>query len=190
MDRDGNAIVDISSDLTTEVKNAKDVEELLERTCRKLCETEINIRLFSKMTRNGVATNDVRNFVSNQAMLKTEDHEINGSVAKKAMKSKFVDACAQARRLRFQKCELRDLLVSEFNYSKKRCRTIIKKTIGELSNHRQEHILKAKNKYDHCKSKMKKDKETSDFADIPARAWDLLEGVNLFNREEKIVPEA
>ena len=155
MSREGTVIVDSLSDPPGAVKNAKDVEELLEKTCMKLSETEVNIRLFGKMARNGVATNDVRNFVSNQAALKREDHEINNSLTTKAMKNKFVDACALARRLRHQKCELRNLLISDFNYSKKKCKSIVKKTMGKLSNHRQRHKLKAKKKYDHCANKMK-----------------------------------
>ena len=105
------------------------------KTCKKLNETEINIRLFSRMALNAVATNDVRSFVSRQAELKSEDHVISNSLTKKAMKCKLADACSLARRLKYRKFELRDFLISEFNYSRKRCRTLLKKTMGQLSNH-------------------------------------------------------
>ena len=188
MSRVGTDLVDVLSDPPQRVKCAKKVEELLEKTCRSLNETEVNIGLFGKMIRNGVATNDVRSFVSNQAELKRADHEINRSLTKKAMRSKFVDACALARRLRFRKFELRDQLVSEFNYSKKRCRTLVKKTMGKLSNHRHKHKMKAIKKYDHCEMKMRKDKDHKNFEDIPEKAWELLKGVNLF-QNDTLVPE-
>ena len=46
------------------------VEERLKLTCKKLNEVEVNIGMFSKMAKKGVATNDVRNFVKKQAQLK------------------------------------------------------------------------------------------------------------------------
>ena len=70
------------SDPNARVKTAKEVEEQLENTCRRLNETEINIKLLGKMAHNGVATNDVRSFVTRQAELKSEDHVINSSLTK------------------------------------------------------------------------------------------------------------
>ena len=83
MSRVGTDLVDVLSDPPQRDKCAKKVEELLEKTCRSLNETEVNIGLFGKMIRNGVATNDVRSFVSNQAELKRADHEINRSLTRK-----------------------------------------------------------------------------------------------------------
>ena len=54
--------VSVTSGPCSRAKNAEEVEELLENTCNKLNETEVNIRLFNRMVRNGVATNDVRNY--------------------------------------------------------------------------------------------------------------------------------
>ena len=64
-------IVNRESDLVTEVNDPEVVERQLQSTCFKLNETEVNIRLFSKMLENGVATNDVRSFVMKQAKLKS-----------------------------------------------------------------------------------------------------------------------
>ena len=76
MSSEGADLVNVISDPLRGVKSAEEVEELLERTCRRLNETEVNIGLFGRMVRNGVATNDVRSFVSNQAELKRADNEI------------------------------------------------------------------------------------------------------------------
>ena len=181
-------LLQVSSDPDARFNNAQVVEEQLEKTCKKLNETEVNIRLFNKMVRNGVATNDVRNFVSKQAELKSMNHEINCSLTKKAMKSKFIDACALARKLRYRKTELKYQLITEFNYSKKKCRTLVKKSMGKMSNHRHKHRIKAMKKYDHCLKKMNDDRMNKDFKDIPERAWDILKGVNLF-QNTNITPE-
>ena len=43
--------------------SAKPAVKLLKKTCIKVAEVEENVSLFTKMTRNLVATNDVRQFV-------------------------------------------------------------------------------------------------------------------------------
>ena len=177
-------VVDANSGPSNGARNAREVEELLEKTCKKLSETEVNIRLFKKMVHNGVATNDVRNFVSKQAELKRTNHRLNESLTKNAMKEKFIDACALARKLRHEKIALKDLLKSEFNYSAKRCRKLVSKTISKTANLRQIHMKKAVRKYKHCKKKMSKEKESHDFDDIPERAWDVVKGVNLFKSSD------
>ena len=174
-------VLNVTSDPCLEVNNQKVVERQLEETCVKLSEVEVNIRLFSKMKKNGVATNDVRCFVAKQAKLKSSNHRVNIELTKKAMKSKFIDACNQARRLRHRKAELSNLLRNRFNYSGKMCRKLIKRTLGKAANHRHNHIKKAKKKYTHCENKMQKDRDRGDFKDIPWEAWELLQGVNLFN---------
>ena len=175
--------VSVTSGPCSRAKNAKEVEELLEKTCNKLNETEVNIRLFNRMVRNGVATNDVRNFVSNQAELKRMDHRMNDSLTRNAMKEKFIDACALARKLKQEKKALKDLLKSEFNYSVKKCRKLVKRTIGRSANQRHIHSRKALKKYAHCAKKMLKEKESHDFKDIPERAWEVVKGVNLFQND-------
>ena len=102
------------------VNNSKMVEERLNLTCKKLCETEVNIRLFSKMVRHGVATNDVRNFAAKQAMLKSINHKMNAELVRRAMKSKLTDACSLAHRLRVEKVKLCNLLREKFKFPKKK----------------------------------------------------------------------
>ena len=46
------------------------VERRLNKVCRKLNVTEVNIGLFHRMLRSGVVTNDVRSFIGNQQKLK------------------------------------------------------------------------------------------------------------------------
>ena len=178
----------LTSDLSNEVNSAKMVEEQLIETCVKLNETEVNVKLLSRMIRNGVATNDVRNFVTKQAGLKRMDGEINCALTKKAMKSKFVDACSLARELRKSKAMLRNLLVGKFKYSNRACRRLVASELGKLTNHRHKLKKKAMKKYHHCESKMKLEKNRRDFEDIPTDAWSLVKGVNLF-QEKDLRPE-
>ena len=170
------------------VNNSKKVEERLELTCKKLCETEVNIRLFSKMVRHGVATNDVRNFAAKQAMLKSMNHKMNADLVRKAMKSKLTDACNLAHRLRVEKVKLCNLLREKFKFPKKKCRRILKKSLGEAANHRHEHMIKTKRKYIHCEKKMMDESKKCDFSDIPDKAWEILKNVTLFSDKE-VVPE-
>ena len=89
-----------------EVNDPEVVERQLQSTCLKLNETEVNIKLFKKMLENGIATNDVRNFVTKQAKLKSTNQELNLQLLKNAMKSKYTDACRVAHMLRRKKNEL------------------------------------------------------------------------------------
>ena len=93
-----------------EAKDSKVVERQLVRTCLKLSETEVNVKLFSKMVKNGVATNDVRNFVAKQALLKSSNHCLDPVLIRRAMRNKLVDACSLARSLRLKKMELEKVL--------------------------------------------------------------------------------
>ena len=57
--------------MTTSRRNsAQPVVKLLQKTSLKLAETEANIEMFSQMTRNAVATNDVMSFAVKQSKLK------------------------------------------------------------------------------------------------------------------------
>ena len=170
----------VTSGLLEKAKNAKEVEELLVKTCEKLNQAEVNTRLFNKMVRNGVATNDVRNFVSKQAGLKRINHQMNESLTRKAMKAKFIDACALTRKLRHEKVVIKELLRTKFKYSMKKCRKLVKRTIGMTANQRHIHNKKSKRKFEHCKNKMFRDKKNNDFNDIPDRVWEVVKDVNIF----------
>ena len=93
----------VTSGSSDGAKDSQEVERQLEKTCVKLKETEVNIRLFDRMVKNGLATNDVRSFVSKQARLKTTNHKLSFGVMTKAMKCKLVDACSLAREVRKEK---------------------------------------------------------------------------------------
>ena len=136
-----------TSDPCEGVKGYKEVEERLEITCKKLCETEVNIRLFDRMIKNGVATNDVRSFVAKQAKLKSSDHKMNSDLTKKAMKSKRADACSLAQKLRRKKEGLINKLKKEYNFPNKKYRKLMSKILGGSANHRLKHIKKTKKKY-------------------------------------------
>ena len=188
-ERADNVMIDTNV-LTSEASGNEEVERQLETTCLKLNETEINIRLFKKMVVGGVATNDVRNFAEKQALLKTMDNRVNLQLVKKAMKSKLADAYTLAHSLRRRKKALCDQMKTEFNYSRKYCRRVIKDTIEKAANHRLKHRLKAEKKFIHCEKRSTRTKDHNDFMDIPREAWQLLEGVNLFGNEELVSEES
>ena len=188
MGGDANYCYKVTSDVCKDVKDPKMVEEWLEQTCKKLSETEINIGLFSKMIRNGVATNDVRNFVQKQARLKCTNQKMCLAMSRKAMKNKVVDACSLAHKLRKQKIELCNLLKSRFKYPGRKCRRIVKNILCRASNHRQLHRKKTRKKYLLCEKKMVEKRDINNTRDIPNDAWEVLKGVNLFGHDT-VVPE-
>ena len=81
----------------------KKVEEQLRGVYKKLNETEAVIDMFSQMVRCGVATNDVRNFVTNQSNMKKTSNNYDLKLSKNVMRRKLNDACAHASRLRREK---------------------------------------------------------------------------------------
>ena len=188
MDDEVPIVVKVTSVLNGEATDIEEVERQLETTCLKLNETEINIRLFKRMIGSGVATNDVRCFVEKQALLKTVDHRVNLGLLSRAMKSKLADACALAHTLRKEKFELCNLLKTEFKYSKKKCRRIIKDIMERAAIHRLKHKKKTDKKFILCEKKSVGGRKIGDFRDIPASAWQILEGVNLF-MDENITQE-
>ena len=60
------------------------MEEQLKGVCRKLNETEAIVEMFSQMVSNGVATNDVRNFVVKQSNMKKSDNKYDLKLSKAA----------------------------------------------------------------------------------------------------------
>ena len=74
----------MTSEPRNELKDPDEVEELFLRTCRKLTEAEVNVAMFQKMLRSGVATNDVRNFVNKQSKMKRTSQKLNFGLSKHA----------------------------------------------------------------------------------------------------------
>ena len=85
----------------------KRVEKQLLETVVKLTETEMSISLFSKMIRNGIATNDVYNFVNKQCGLRKASNKIDYKLLRVTMRQKLNDACSYANRLRRKKEDLK-----------------------------------------------------------------------------------
>ena len=79
------------------------VEGRLWRTYKALAATESNIYLFNTLKKQGLATNDVRNFVEKQKINKKVKLHADKKVKKSAMQSKLSDALAYAKRLRQDK---------------------------------------------------------------------------------------
>ena len=150
--------------------------------CLKIRETEVRIDTISRMVREKVATNDVRNFVRKQSNMKVTSKGMNLKVAKSAMKSKLNDLCATANRLRRKKREIREVLKRDFNYSEARCRYLIKSVMNDSSNQIVDFKEKMNRKFNNCKMKTEKDVRESLLNDIPEDIWELASGVNIFNR--------
>ena len=85
----------------------QDVDSQLMKICRKLAIVEANVELLSKMTRNCVATEDVRSFMDNQRSKHGVKKSLNKRAIKSVMGQKFRDACMVASRLRQDRCRLR-----------------------------------------------------------------------------------
>ena len=179
-----------STNATCIGRDPKQVEEQLVRVCRKLTETEVNIEMFGRMVRSGVATNDVHNFVVKQSDMKRVSQKYDLKLSKSAMKRKLSDACALASKLRQSKNRLRSSLIEEFNYSSSKCRNIMLKVNKQNTYHRTKHKSKAMFKYKHCERKVRRVCSQSNIKDIPAAVWDILKDVKLFNQDLEPEPPA
>ena len=94
------------------------VERRLKVVCKKLNAEEVNIGLFHRMLKAGVATNDVRNFTNNQLNQKHSTIGTDASLSRVAMKQKLKDAYSTAGVLRREKKELKEVLLQRIGYSK------------------------------------------------------------------------
>ena len=90
--------MDTSAAVYNHSNDPKLVEKQLSRTCSKLAEAATRVELFSRMVRNGVATNDVRCFVAKQSDMKRVNQQFNKNLSKAAMKHKLSDAYAEVKR--------------------------------------------------------------------------------------------
>ena len=88
-------------------KSAKTAVKLLRRTCKKIAEVESNVKLFTKMTKFSVATNDVRSFLCNQIQSKRVNKKLNSKSIKHLMRQKLNDACSQLNILKQKRVKLR-----------------------------------------------------------------------------------
>ena len=83
-----------STPSTSRCKDPVQVERRLNKVCKKLNITEVNIGLFHRMVKNGVVTNDVRSFTVNQQKLKKSISKPSKAMYEAAMKQKLKDACS------------------------------------------------------------------------------------------------
>ena len=163
------------------------MEEQLKGTCKRLNETEAVVEMFSQMIRNGVATNNVRNFVAKQSDMKKANNKYDLKLSKTAMRRKLNDACAQASRLRRTKKEIESILTDQHKYSKSKLRNVIHRVMKQNTFHRTKHKTKIVNKYKHCELKMKAVCRQRNNRDIPVGVWEVIKDVRLFR--EDIEPE-
>ena len=165
--------------------SAKPAVTLLRRTCKKVAEVEANVELLTKMTKNSVATNDVRGFVCNQTNLRKVNKGFNKKTIKRLMKEKLDDSCSQLSNLKQRRTRLRkevQKLGAEGRKALKECDAIAKVT---KTRHRE------KNERKYNWNSMKQDKlELEDC--VPDKVKEIVEGVNVFNvemvKEEAIGP--
>ena len=172
---------------TKKCESPEMVEEQLSVVCHKLKETEVKIDMISRMVRNNVATNDVRNFVRKQSKMKRSSSNMNLKLSRIAMKSKLSDLCATANRLRRRKRELREKLRKVFFYPKSRTRQVVKNLMNEISNQTIHYERKMTEKYRNCELKMRTELNRDNIDGLPPEVKELISGVNVF--KEKLVPE-
>ena len=139
----------IYSEKTTPIKGKrKTVEEQLARTTRLLIDTESNISLFSKMIKNGLATNDIYNFVRNQSCLRKTTNRMDYKLMKSNMRQKLNDACSYASKLRQNKKVLLDKLYRKHAENKIRAKRVVKR-LREKGNRQKERNKRRMSKWRH-----------------------------------------
>ena len=94
----------------TKRESERTVEERLRNVVLKLAEVDSNTEMFRVMIRDGVATNEVRSFVSKQTAMKRTTNKIDKSLIRSIMRSKLRDSCAYATRLRQRRGRLKEQL--------------------------------------------------------------------------------
>ena len=79
--------------MTTSIKKKSDkpVEKQLKDTVLKLTETNANVKMFRRMIRERVATNDVRSFITNQHSMKRAPGRLDYKLLKNSMRAKLND---------------------------------------------------------------------------------------------------
>ena len=133
----------------------KSVEKRLKEISFKLTETESNIKLFLKMIRTGVATNDVRSFLQKQTGMKRSTKRIDKKTLKSSMKSKLQDALVYARALRQDANKLRKKVMVKHNENKSQGRSILRSIRRKAAVHRQVWDRKNNLKYKLCREKIR-----------------------------------
>ena len=163
---------------------AKPVVKLLQKTCRRLAESEANVNMFKQMARNTIATNDVRSYVANQSKMRRRSNGLDKKLIKNSMKGKLNDACAEVARLKQYRGKLRVKLMEAYKHNKSVARAIYKKCEKEARRVRKEQTDKNKKKYEH-NARKQQNLEAED--EVPEGVNKLIKGVNVFVSE--VLPE-
>ena len=161
------------------------VERQLGRVCRKLNVEEVNIGLFRRMIRTGVATNDVRSFTEKQQKLKSSKVKSNGVLLKTAMRLKLNDACSTADKLRREKKRLRESLQKEVGYSRSKAKRTVRKIMNRANNCRYQQKLKTRKKYEVCKSRCVTSREEEENSLLPDDVWEYVKDIDVFKKDVK-----
>ena len=155
----------------------KTVECQLELTLEKLAATESNIELFNTLISLGLATNDVKNFVTKQCIHKRIDLGPDLKVQKVSMKSKLKDACAFAKRLRQLRDVLKGRLARKYSDRKACGRRILDRLLEKYRVSKSKQCKENRKKIDHLKQKSVSEKVIKS---VPENTKEFLSDVIIF----------
>ena len=166
------------------VPSTKTVEGNLWRTCKLLAVAEGNIYLLNTLQKLGIATNDISNFIEKQIIHMKVNKFADDKARRTLMRSKLIDACAFARRLRQDKNTIRKRVLRKYSNNKAQGKKIVKDI---QTKYRQKKALEFENvdkKIVHLKNKNELKKAQKD---APDSTKEILNGVNFFSEESKSI---
>ena len=153
------------------------VEERLKSVVLKLAEVDSNTEMFRVMIRDGVATNEVRSFVSKQTAMKRTTNKIDKSLIRSIMRSKLRDSCAYATRLRQRRGRLKEHLYKKYIHRKHQAIKVLSRLNAKGQEHRRRCDNKNWAKLNLCRTKQQR----LDCLDqAPTEAEKYLENVSNF----------
>ena len=169
----------------TKRESERTVEERLRNVVLKLAEVDSNTEMFRVMIRDGVATNEVRSFVSKQTAMKRTTNVIDKSVVRSIMRSKLRDSCAYATRLRQRRGRLKEQLYKKHIHHKHQAIKVLSRLNAKGKEYRRRCDNKNWAKLSLCRAKQQR-LDCMDQA--PREAKKYLENVNVF-AADKVTPE-
>ena len=154
---------------------AYEVDSQLMKICRKLAIVEANVELLSKMTKNCVATEDVRNFMDNQRSKHGVRKSLNKKAIKNIMSQKYRDASVVASRLRQDRCRLRKECKKKVpNRDWKNMEKEIEDDVSRVKNEKR---VKNSKKYESC---MRKQERIDAEDKVPEGVFEMIKDINVF----------
>ena len=164
----------------------KTVEGRLWGTLKALAETEGNIYLLTTLKKVGLSTNDVKFFVRKQVCHKKVRQNVDIKVLRSAMQSKVTDACAYAKRLRQNKNIHKNRVLRKYHDNPAKGRRVVAELISKYNATKLNEIESAKKKVNEYKEK---DMVEKSLVKAPENTSEILSGVNIFQKDQKILPE-